>query len=407
MATSQGERAPRRVIVLGSTGSIGRNALDVISRFPERLEVVGLAAAQSADQLAEQIDRFLPQAAALASPEAGRRLRQTGALADRPLFTGPHALVQLVQAVEADVVLVAVVGAAGLAPTLAALEAGRRVALANKEALVAGGHLVMAKARQGAGQLVPVDSEHNALFQCLAGTRPEEVAALCLTASGGPFRLTPAAEFDRITPEAALKHPTWQMGPKVTIDSATLMNKGLEVIEARWLFGVEVDRIRVIVHPQSLVHAVVEFVDGSFRAGIGPNDMRAPIQHALLYPELAPGVATPLRITCMPPLTFEEPDEERFPSLALAREAARGEGTAPAVLNGANEVAVTAFLERRISFPDIPAVVREVLAAHESQREPDLDAVLAADAWSRTAAARAVERAPRPKGARVAKGGFR
>lgn len=300
------------------------------------------------------------------------------------VYGGRDALLEMVTEDDVDLVVMAMVGAEALMPTLAALEAGKDVALATKEVLVAGGELVMDMARRAGARLLPVDSEHNAIFQCLHGEDKQSVKRLLLTASGGPFRRTPKDELAQVTPGEALRHPTWNMGAKVTIDSATLMNKGLEVIEARWLFDLSVDHIDVVVHPQSIVHSCVEFVDGSILAHMGPTDMRIPIQHALLFPVRLPSPVKPLSLADVGQLTFEPPDRERFPALELAYEAARRGGTMPAVLNAANEVAVELFLQERIGFLDIPRIVERAMADHKPQT-PDLENVLAADAWARKA----------------------
>jgi 1-deoxy-D-xylulose-5-phosphate reductoisomerase len=374
----------RRLAILGSTGSIGRSTLDVVEGLGD-IEVVGLAARSSGDALVAQVDRWRPKVVALEDPGAAERVRAR-VPAGTTVLGGPDALSALAAMPEADVVLVAVVGAAGLRPTLAALEAGHDVALANKETLVAGGEIVTrARARSGA-HLVPVDSEHSAIYQCLAGEDPRAVKRLILTASGGPFLRRPIGDLPRVTVEEALAHPTWNMGPKVTVDSATLMNKGLEIIEARWLFDVDAGSIDVVIHPQSLVHSMVEFVDGSIMAQLATPDMRGPIQHALTTPGRRVGPVRPMewsRVT----MTFEQPDPSRFPSLALAREALRAGGTTPAVLNAANEVAVARFLSRDVAFTDIPAIVGAVLARYAPRPAATLEAVLDADAWARREAA--------------------
>jgi 1-deoxy-D-xylulose-5-phosphate reductoisomerase len=370
----------RRLAILGSTGSIGRSTLDVVEGLGD-IEVVGLAARSSVDTLVAQVERWRPKIVAVEDGDACERVRAR-VPAGTTVLGGPDSLSAMASLPDIDTVLVAVVGAAGLRPTLAALDAGHDVALANKETLVAGGEIVTrARARSGA-RLVPVDSEHSAIFQCLVGEDPAAVKRLILTASGGPFLRRPIDDLRRATVEEALAHPTWNMGPKVTVDSATLMNKGLEIIEAHWLFDVDPARIDVVIHPQSLIHSMVEFVDGSIMAQLATPDMRGPIQYALTAPGRRTGPVRPMewnRLT----MTFEQPDPARFPSLALAREALRAGGTAPATLNAANEVAVSRFLKRNVDFTDIAAIVGTVLAKHAPRQAATLEAVLDADAWAR------------------------
>ncbi len=387
---------PKHVVVVGATGSIGRQTLDIVHNFPDELVVVGLAggrrarpmidAVASSDVLRRTVRRIVMSDDDVAD-EVRAGLPATahrGGGAGMKVYGGRDALLEMVTEDDVDLVVMAMVGAEALMPTLAALEAGKDVALATKEVLVAGGELVMDMARRAGARLLPVDSEHNAIFQCLHGEDKQSVKRLLLTASGGPFRRTPKDELAQVTPGEALRHPTWNMGAKVTIDSATLMNKGLEVIEARWLFDLSVDHIDVVVHPQSIVHSCVEFVDGSILAHMGPTDMRIPIQHALLFPVRLPSPVKPLSLADVGQLTFEPPDRERFPALELAYEAARRGGTMPAVLNAANEVAVELFLQERIGFLDIPRIVERAMADHKPQT-PDLENVLAADAWARKA----------------------
>jgi 1-deoxy-D-xylulose-5-phosphate reductoisomerase len=373
----------KRITILGATGSIGKSALDVAARHPDRFEIVGLAAGANDKALAELVARWRPRMAALVDPEAAARLAQhAGATAVR---SGPEGLAE-VAAQPADLVIAGIVGSAGLLPTFAALEAGNPVALANKEALVMAGPLLMDAAARRGVRLLPIDSEHSAIFQCLEGHRREDLDHIVLTASGGPFRRTRKADLAAITPAQATRHPNWDMGPKITVDSATLMNKGLEVIEARWLFGVAPECIRVVVHPESIVHSMVAYRDGSVIAQMGLPDMRAPIAYAMAYPERVATDVAPPDFVKLGALTFEAPDLERFPCLALAYRAAAGGGTLPAVLNAANEVAVAAFLEGAIGFTDIPRVVAATLDAHTAHDEGplrSLDQVLAADAWAR------------------------
>ena len=381
-------RPPIGVAVLGSTGSIGLQALDVIAAEPRRFRVVALAARRSAARLAAQARELRPAAVGLV--EAG----EAAALAaELPrgcrLVVGPEAVTELAAADGAEVVLNGITGSVGLAPTLRALQAGRRLALANKESLIVGGELVAAHARQG--QIVPVDSEHSGLAQCLRAGRPEEVARLVLTASGGPFRGRSAAELAAVTPTDALAHPTWAMGPMITVNSATLMNKGLEVIEAHLLFGVPYDRIEVVVHPQSVVHAMVEWRDGSTVAQLSRPDMRLPIGLALGWPERSERPVGQLDWSRATTLEFQPVDHATFPLLDLAVRAGRLAGTAPATLNAANEEAVSAFLAGRLPFPGIAAVVSRVLDEHRPPARLDLAAVLQAERWSRDRARTLVE----------------
>jgi 1-deoxy-D-xylulose-5-phosphate reductoisomerase len=374
---------PRRVAVLGSTGSIGTSTLDVIRHLPDRLELAGLAAHSKWELLAEQCREFRPPLAVIGDSDAYARADRSEFPRETELLCGPDGIARLVSAPDVDVVLSAVVGAAGLSGTWAALEAGKTVALANKETLVVGGPLVMDLAARHGAKVLPVDSEHSAIFQALAGHSPEEVARVVLTASGGPFRGRTAAELEGVTPEQALRHPTWQMVPKITIDSATLMNKALEVIEARWLFGLAADQIDVVIHPESIVHSFVEFVDGSVLAQLSPPDMRLPIQYALTYPERVPGPARKLDWQALASLQFEQPDRETFAALDLGFEVARRGGTAGAVLNAANEAAVEGFLKGELPFLDIARCCRAILDAHDHDNRPTLARLLALDRWAR------------------------
>ena len=375
---------PRRITILGSTGSIGTSTLDVVARFPERFAVRALTAARNIEKLAQQVIAFRPELAVVLDAEGADALRRRlpGDLRVA-IAHGPEGYRAAAAGTDVDMVVAAMVGAAGLMPTLAAIEAGRDVALANKETLVMAGTLVMARTKARRIRLLPVDSEHSAIFQCLAGNRSADLDRILLTASGGPFRTWPAERFAAIGPQEALRHPNWQMGAKITIDSSTLMNKGLEVIEAGHLFGVALDRIEVVVHPQSIVHSMVAFRDGSVLAQLGIPDMRTAIAYALSCPERLP-LHQPLPDwAALGALTFEAPDLARFPCLALAFEAGRAGGTLPAVLNAANEVAVQAFLERRIGFAAIARCVGGALEAHRPGAGDDLDEILAADGWAR------------------------
>ncbi len=373
----------KRLAILGSTGSIGRSALAVVDAHPSRLKVVGLAAGDNAALLAEQVGRYCPEIAAMATGGAIDRLR---AACDRPVAIAPsgrEGLVAVATHPDADVVLCASAGTAALEAVLAAIEAGKTIALANKEVLVTAGALVTEAARRRGVAILPVDSEHNAIHQCLHGRDPRQVRRLILTASGGPFRELPADALERVDADAALRHPTWRMGRKITIDSATMMNKGLEVIEAHWLFDVPADRIDVVIHPQSIVHSLVELNDGSVIAQLGLTDMRLPIQYACSYPERWDTTLPSLDLVAAGRLEFHAPDGERFPCLALAYRALRTGGTAPAVLNAANEVAVEAFLDRKLGFTSIPRVIERTLNAHTAERVSTLQVVLDADVWGR------------------------
>jgi 1-deoxy-D-xylulose-5-phosphate reductoisomerase len=379
----------KRVVVLGATGSIGESALKVAHDIPERMEIVGLAANRNAQKLATQANKVRPAAVCLVDETKIGELR--AALEYEPrIFLGESGLVEIACLAEAEMVLVAVVGTGGLQPALAAIEAGKDLAVASKEILVMAGEIVMREAGKKGVNVLPVDSEHNAIFQCLdsQGKRPmpneeSDVRRLILTASGGPFRQTPSSEFESITVEQALKHPTWNMGPKITIDSATLFNKGLEMIEAHWLFGVEMKRVEVVIHPQSIVHSMVEFSDGSVLAQLSHSDMCFPIQYAVTWPERVPNSLPPLDFGKVRQLEFATPRYEDFPALNLARRAGEIGGTLPAVLNAANEIAVSAFLERKISFPRIWQTVAAVMDRHTNVAHPDLDAILRADQWAR------------------------
>ena len=378
----------KRIAILGSTGSIGRSALAVVAAHPERLDVVGLAAGRNVERFAEQVAGVRPAVVALADNESLDRLRGAGALpAGAATGWGEDGLVAVATHPRVDLVLCASAGTAALGATLAAIEAGKTVALANKEVLVMAGRLMVGAARRRGVRILPVDSEHNAIHQCVDGRAPDDVLRYILTASGGPFRDRPAADLAAVTPEDALCHPTWSMGPKITIDSATLMNKGLEVIEARWLFDAPPDRIDVVVHPQSVVHSLVELRDGSVIAQLGVTDMRLPIQYAFSYPERWPAPLPALDLAACGPLDFEAPDTGRFPCLGLAYQALRAGAAFPAVLNAANEVAVAAFLERRLPFTGIPRVIAATLDA-AAQRAPTDPTALAEvrelDTWART-----------------------
>lgn len=377
----------KKLAIIGSTGSIGRQTLEVAEHLREKIVIYGLAARSSLELLAEQVKKYQPPVVVLA--DGANRQSFLSLLGDSwqgRLLTGVEGLEELATDPEVDMVVSAAVGAAGIRPTLAAVKAGKTVALANKETLVAAGNLIMAAAAKEKTLLLPVDSEHSAVFQCLLGENRAAVNKIYLTASGGPFRETGLAALAKVTPEEALAHPTWRMGKKITIDSATLMNKGLEVIEAHWLFGLAYDRIQVVIHPQSIVHAVVEMVDGFCTAQLAPADMRLPIQFALTYPERKENPFPRLDLFTLGRLDFSPPDLERFPCLALAYAAGRRGGTMPAVMNAANEEAVTAFLAGRIGFRAIPALVEKVMEYHEKEgfvSSPDLETILDADSQAR------------------------
>ena len=380
----------KNVVLLGSTGSIGTSTIKVADDLPDHIRLVGLAAGANSGLLLEQTIRHRPEAISIADPAKATELQS--ALGGTPVYSGSEGLIKLATLPSADIVLIAIVGTAGLQPALAAIRAGKDIAVASKEILVMAGEIVMSEARKHGVRVLAVDSEHSAIFQCLDGKPSSSVRNLWLTASGGPFRdktLWPKEKFSEITVERALKHPSWVMGRKITIDSATLFNKGLEMIEARWLFDIEMPRVQVVVHPQSIVHSMVEFVDGSLLAQLSTPDMCLPIQYALTYPERTSSERVQTNFAKIGTLTFEEPDVERFPALNLARRAGQVGGTLPAVLNAANEMAVEAFVNRQINFPQITAWVARVMDAHHVVAHPTLEQILEADAWARREAARA------------------
>jgi 1-deoxy-D-xylulose-5-phosphate reductoisomerase len=387
----------KNIAILGSTGSIGRSALAVVAAHPDRLRVVALAAGENVSRFVEQVEQFHPDTIALATADAAAaartELQRRGTRTMSRALSGPDGLLAAATHPDVDVVLFASSGTAALDAVLAAIEAGKTIAIANKEVLVMAGALVMEAARRKGVAVLPVDSEHNAIHQCLHGRAASDVKRLILTASGGPFRDLPSEALDRVTPDAALRHPTWRMGPKITIDSATLMNKGLEVIEARWLFGAGADRIDVLVHPQSIVHSMVELVDGSIIAQLGVTDMRMPIQYAFSYPERWAAPLPPLDLAGAGRLDFEAPDTARFPCLGLAFRALRGDPGLPIVLNAANEVAVAAFLERRLGFTAIQNLIGLAMDAYEKEGAAPvctLADVRAVDRWARDFAVRSI-----------------
>ena len=375
----------KRVILLGSSGSIGESTCKVARALPDKMKIVGLGVAKSTERLLEQAKEFGVKALAVSDPQAAEKVKSK-LPAGAKFFPGAEGLARMVEETDADMVLVAIVGTAGLAPALAALRSGKDLAVASKEILVLAGSAVMAEAKKRKRQVLPVDSEHNAIFQCLQGANEKEVRKVILTASGGPFRQSRAAELEKVTVAQALRHPTWSMGKKITIDSATMFNKGLEMIEAHWLFGLPMKQVEVVVHPQSIVHSMVEFIDGSVLAQLSVTDMCFPIQYAVTFPERMPSGLPPLDLAKLGSLTFEAPDEKRFPALRLAREAGEAGGTLPGVFNAANEVAVEAFLAEQISFPRIWGMVEEVMQKHTTLSSPDLDAIIEADRWARSEA---------------------
>jgi 1-deoxy-D-xylulose-5-phosphate reductoisomerase len=395
----------KRVVILGATGSIGESALKVARDIPERMEIVGLAAKSNAQKLAAAANEVRPESVCLVDEPQIDVLRR--ALDYEPrIFSGESGLLEIACLTNADMVLVAIVGTGGLRPALAAIKAGKDLAVASKEILVMAGEIVMREARDKSVHVLPVDSEHNAIFQCLEPARlraardggvasPTDIRRIILTASGGPFRETPRSAFDSITPKQALKHPTWNMGPKITIDSATLFNKGLEMIEAHWLFDVEMNRVEVVIHPQSIVHSMVEFTDGSTLAQLSYSNMCFPIQYAVTWPDRVPNSLPPLDFSKLSKLEFSTPRYDDFPALNLARRAGEIGGTLPAVMNAANEIAVAAFLDRKVRFPEIWGIVEQVMNQHPPVAHPDLDAILGADQWARAQAQEWVESARR------------
>jgi 1-deoxy-D-xylulose-5-phosphate reductoisomerase len=397
----------RGISILGSTGSIGCNTLRVIEALgSEQFRIVALAAGRNIEKLADQISRFRPELVSVKDEESAEELRaelQRRGISRPRIALGVDGLVEVATHDQADCVVSATVGAVGFVPTLRALEAGKRVALANKETLVMAGELMTRAAEKSGAELLPVDSEHNALHQCLRGEKRSEVRRIILTASGGPFRTRDKAAMSSATVAEAMKHPTWSMGAKITIDSATLMNKGLEVIEAHWLFGYSADEINIVVHPESVVHSMIELIDGSVIAQMGITDMRHAIQYALTYPERYPSQLPPLDVARLSSLHFEAPDLERFPCISLAYRALRTGGTLPAAMNAANEEAVQAFIDERMSLADIPLVIESVMDQHQVTAVSNLEAVLEADRAARTLAQTAIARlAPESRAKSVA-----
>lgn len=376
----------KSIALLGSTGSIGVNTLDLVRQFPDRFKIYGLVAGRNLELLAKQIKEFSPRCVAIKNEEDIVSLRRLIGRRRVEILWGEEGAITVATAAEVGVVLAAIVGAAGLMPTLRAVKAGKEIALANKEALVMAGQLFVDAAKKKGIRLLPVDSEHSAIFQCLEGNRRDEVDKLILTASGGPFLHTPLQRLNKVTVEQALKHPNWKMGQKITIDSATMMNKGLEIVEARWEFDMEPNRIDVVIHPQSVVHSMVRYQDGAVIAQLGVPDMRIPIAYALAYPHRLKGRWESLELTRQPALNFLPVEEKRFPALGLAYDALKEGGTMPAVLNAANEVVVAAFLERKIGFRDIHRVIDKTMQVHEARRPRAIDDIVDVDRWARAKA---------------------
>ncbi|HMD14360.1 MAG TPA: 1-deoxy-D-xylulose-5-phosphate reductoisomerase [Bacteroidota bacterium] len=372
----------KTLCILGSTGSIGKNSLEVIANFPDRFRVGYLTANNNIDLLQQQVERFKPRAVAVLGSNAAAALKRS-TNGNLRVLSGEEGLIELVTSKDVDIVISSLVGFAGLRPTIEAIKCGKIVALANKETLVVAGEIITRLVREHNARLIPIDSEHSAILQCLAGEKPEHVARIILTASGGPFLHLDKEEFHSVTVDAALRHPNWKMGNKITIDSATMMNKGLEVIEAHWLFNLPAEKIDVLVHPQSIIHSMVEFVDGSIKAQLGVPDMKIPIQYALTYPERAASDYNRVNFGQLKEMTFFQPDLQKFQCLRLAYDAMKTGGTAPAILNGANEVAVDLFLKRKISFDQIPVLIEHALEQCAVRQHPSLDEIIAADAETR------------------------
>ena len=380
----------KKISILGSTGSIGQSTLSIVEKFPDRFKVVALAAGNNVELLEKQVRQFGPTVVAVAGEQSAARLRTACSDLHVRVFSGVEGMIQVAAADEAEMTVSAIVGTAGLVPTMAAIRAGKHIALANKEVLVTAGELVIAEARARKISLYPVDSEHSAIFQCLQAGSNDDVRRLILTASGGPFRALSKKELAKVTLAQALKHPNWSMGRKITIDSATLMNKGLEVIEARWLFNIRQDKIKVLVHPQSIIHSMVEYRDGAVVAQLGMPDMKGPIAYALSYPERLADVSPALDLAQVGTLTFEEPDTDRFPCLAYAFDALNAGGTMPAVVSAANEVAVKYFLDQKIGYGHISRVIKSAMDAHRPSPVHTVEDALKADLWARQEAEKTI-----------------
>ncbi len=373
----------KNIVILGSTGSIGTNTLDIVAKFPDQFQVVGLTAGTKEEKLEEQLRTFKPQVVALSDKAAADRLRARTKDTGITILSGLEGVTEVARLSQAELVISAIVGGAGLVPTLAAIQAGKNVSLANKEPMVMAGKLMQEEARKHGVRIFPVDSEHSAIFQSMEGHRREDIQRLILTASGGPLWDMPKEQMQHVKPEQALQHPNWKMGAKITIDSATLMNKGLEVMEARWLFDIPMHQIEVLIHRESIIHSLVEYRDGSVIAQLGCPDMRTPISYAMNYPERMPLDLPSLDLAAIGKLTFHKPDHDRFPCLGLGYEALRTGGTMPATLNAANEIAVAAYLDGGIGFLDIPEVIRSTMEAHRTQDVTNLEQALEADRWAR------------------------
>lgn len=373
----------KNISILGSTGSIGRSTLSVVEKFPDRFKVVALAAGNNVELLEEQVRQFKPAVVSVAGKKSAEGLKNRCSNLDVRVLSGAEGMVSVATAEEADTTVSAIVGTAGLVPTMAAIRAGKDIALANKEVLVTAGELVMAESRAAGIKILPVDSEHSAIFQCLHAGTNKDIKSLVLTASGGPFRSYSKKDLAKVTTAQALRHPNWSMGRKITIDSATLMNKGLEVIEARWLFDIVPEKIRVLIHPQSIIHSMVEYRDGAVVAQLGAPDMKGPIAYALSYPERLPGVSPALDLARVATLTFETPDTDRFPCLSYAYEALEAGGSMPAVLSAANEVAVNYFLQEKIGYGDIARVIKSAMDSHVPSPIHTVEDALTADQWAR------------------------
>jgi 1-deoxy-D-xylulose-5-phosphate reductoisomerase len=377
---------PQNIAILGSTGSIGKSSLEVIANFPDAFRVTYLTVNTNVDGLLDQVRRFRPRGVVVLDQHAAARCRQE-LDGTTEILCGEEGLIDIVQRDDVDTVISSLVGFAGLKPTVKAIEARKKIALANKETLVVAGEIVMDLVRKYGVELLPVDSEHSAIFQCLVGESSDQINKIILTASGGPFRTKTAEELRHVGVQHALNHPNWKMGSKITIDSASMMNKGLEVIEARWLFDVPADRIEIVVHPQSIIHSMVEFIDGSVKAQLGVPDMKIPIQYALTYPNRCQSAFDRVKFPSLQTMTFFEPDAELFPALGLAYSALDAAGTMPAAMNAANEIAVALFLAERIRFVQIPEIIADTMAHHTNTLHPSLDEIREADAWARRFAA--------------------
>ncbi|HWP47843.1 MAG TPA: 1-deoxy-D-xylulose-5-phosphate reductoisomerase [Candidatus Limnocylindrales bacterium] len=380
----------KNISILGSTGSVGRNTLEIVENFPENFQVWGLAAHKNIDLLEKQIKKFKPRIASLSDPALARQLKERCRGYDVEILSGEAGAVRVATIPEVDLVVSAMVGAAGLIPTFAAISHGKDIALANKETLVTAGEIITHEARRKDVRIVPVDSEHSAILQAMQGHDPSTVKCLILTASGGPFKNHSLSELQNVTLEEALQHPTWNMGQKITIDSATLMNKGLEVIEARWLFNIPLSRIKIVIHPQSIVHSMVEYIDGSVIAQLGIPDMKIPISYALAYPERLPLNLPSLELTKLGNLSFQEPDFDRFPCLRYAYQAGEEGGSLPIVVNASNEVAVEFFLKKKIRFVDIQATIGRVMEEHSPRKVSAIEEVLEIDQWARREAEKVI-----------------